>query len=248
MHYQPIVSLESERVAGFEALLRWRRPGHDIVSPQVFVPVLEETGLIVPLGWWIIREACSQAHAWRTSCAGHRDLFVSVNVSSCQLNQPDFLTLLKRNIEESGLPPTALDLEITETMLMENSARVSPLLPQIRELGVKLSIDDFGTGSSSLNYLHQFPINVVKIDRSFVSHVTSDPKHAEITRAVCTLAHKLKLELIAEGIELPEQLAFLQSLGCDYGQGYLFGKPQPAAKATLLLESPLHAQDRIQAL
>jgi len=222
--YQPIVSLQTGRLAGFEALVRWNHPRRGLVSPADFIPVAEETGLIVPIGEWVLNEACARVRQWQIDSPSHRSLSLSVNLSARQVAQPDLLSRIKEALENSKLNPHCLKLEITESVVMENAEAAAQMFKQLRSLGVQLSIDDFGTGYSSLSYLHRFPLNYLKIDRSFVSRLTTDNDNA-IVRTISTLARNLGMEVIAEGIETEEQFQQLKMLGCEYGQGYLFSRP-----------------------
>ena len=224
VYYQPIVCLQTGRLSGFEALVRWNHPRLGIVSPADFIPVAEETGLIVPIGEWVLNEACSHVRQWQIVSPSHRSLSLSVNLSARQVAQPDLLERIKEALENSRLNPHCLKLEITESVVMENAEAAALMFKQLRSLGVQLSIDDFGTGYSSLSYLHRFPLNYLKIDRSFVMRLTTDNDNA-IVRTISTLARNLGMEVIAEGIETEEQYQQLRMLGCEYGQGYLFSRP-----------------------
>ena len=224
VYYQPIVSLQTGRLAGFEALVRWNHPSRGLVSPGDFIPVAEETGLIVPIGQWVLNEACAQVRRWQLDSPSHRSLSLSVNLSARQVAQPNLLDRIKEAIEHSKLNPHCLKLEITESVVMENAEAAAQMFKQLRSLGVQLSIDDFGTGYSSLSYLHRFPLNYLKIDRSFVSRLTTENDNA-IVRTISTLARNLGMEVIAEGIETEEQYKELKILGCEYGQGFLFSRP-----------------------
>jgi diguanylate cyclase (GGDEF)-like protein len=224
VYYQPIVSLQTGRLAGFEALVRWNHPRRGLVSPADFIPVAEETGLIVPIGQWVLNEACAQVRQWQIDSPSHRNLSLSVNLSARQVAQPDLLDRIKEALATSKLNPHCLKLEITESVVMENAEAAALMFKQLRSLGVQLSIDDFGTGYSSLSYLHRFPLNYLKIDRSFVSRLTTDNDNA-IVRTISTLARNLGMEVIAEGIETEEQYQQLKMLGCEYGQGFLFSRP-----------------------
>jgi len=224
VYYQPIVSLQTGRLAGFEALVRWNHPRRGLVSPADFIPVAEETGLIVPIGEWVLNEACAQVRQWQLESPSHRALSLSVNLSARQVAQPDLLDRIKEALGNSKLNPHCLKLEITESVVMENAEAAALMFKQLRALGVQLSIDDFGTGYSSLSYLHRFPLNYLKIDRSFVARLTTDNDNA-IVRTISTLARNLGMEVIAEGIETEEQHQQLKMLGCEYGQGYLFSRP-----------------------
>lgn len=222
-YYQPIVSLSSNELIGAEALVRWRHPEDGVLSPAKFIALAEDTGLILDISQQVMREACTQARLWQN--AGRGRLRMAVNISARCLQQPDFLEQVVEILSETMLDPSCIELELTETIIMENTAVVAPVLARARKLGMKVAIDDFGTGYSSLSYLKQLPIDTVKLDQSFVKGATSDPADAALVLAIVTLAHNLKLKVIAEGIETPEQLAFLRLLRCDEGQGYLFGKP-----------------------
>lgn len=224
VYYQPIVCLQTGRLSGFEALVRWKHPRRGIVSPADFIPVAEETGLIVPIGEWVLNEACSHVRQWQINSPSHRSLSLSVNLSARQVAQPDLLERIKEALENSKLNPHCLKLEITESVVMENAEAAALMFKHLRSLGVQLSIDDFGTGYSSLSYLHRFPLNYLKIDRSFVMRLTTDNDNA-IVRTISTLARNLGMEVIAEGIETEEQYQQLRMLGCEYGQGYLFSRP-----------------------
>ena len=235
--YQPRVDLATGGIVGVEALLRWQSSDLGVVAAATFVPVLEETGLIVPVGDWVLRTACRQARTWQENGAG-RFLRVAVNLSARQFGRDNLAGTVARALEESGLDPCCLEVEITESLLMEDMEASSRMLEELKGAlgGVRVSIDDFGTGHSSLSYLKSFPIDLLKIDSSFIRNVTTDPDDAAITTAIIGLAHKLRLKVIAEGVETEEQLAFLQNKGCDEAQGYYFGRPLPAEDITRLLE------------
>jgi len=239
VYYQPIVSLQTGRLAGFEALVRWNHPRRGLVSPADFIPVAEETGLIVPIGEWVLYEACWHIRECQLAHPSHRSLSLSVNLSARQVAQPDLLDRIKEALAVSKLSPHCLKLEITESVVMENAEAAALMFKQLRALGVQLSIDDFGTGYSSLSYLHRFPLNYLKIDRSFVSRLTTDNDNA-IVRTISTLARNLGMEVIAEGIETEEQYQQLKLLGCEYGQGYLFSHPVSNAGVAHLLAQDAH--------
>jgi diguanylate cyclase (GGDEF)-like protein len=234
--FQPIVTLETGKLAGFEALVRWQHPERGLVSPADFIPVAEETGLIMPMTEWILRESCSQLSRWRWQSPLNRSLLVSVNLSSKHFTQADLADQVRHILQETGLEPFCLKLEITESAVMENAESTTRLLNQLREIGVQLSIDDFGTGYSSLSYLHRFPIDTLKIDRSFVSRMGKAGENSEIVQTIITLAKNLEMDVIAEGVETAEQVEILRKLDCRYGQGYLFSKPQPAADIEKLMK------------
>jgi len=223
LHYQPRIEAATGRVTGVEALVRWHRPGHGLVSPATFIPIAEETGQIVPIGAWIFGEACRQHAAWRD--AGRGDIPISVNVSVVQLRDPTLPTQLREFLAAHRVDPSMIELELTETFLMENAILTVDSLEKLKEIGVSLSIDDFGTGYSSLNYLHQFPIDKLKIDQSFVRDILDDPTDWAITKAIIGLGHTLGLRVVAEGVERGEEAEWLRDAGCDELQGYLFSRP-----------------------
>jgi diguanylate cyclase (GGDEF)-like protein/PAS domain S-box-containing protein len=237
--YQPIVNLENGRLVGFEALVRWRHPQRGLVSPLEFIPVAEEKGLIVPIGSWVLRAPCDQLRIWQQQFPRHRPLSMSVNLSCKQFTQVDLVEYVEHVLRETGLEANSLKLEITESVLMEHTTAVMTMLRRLHALRVQLSLDDFGTGYSSLSYLHRFPLQILKIDRSFVGGMNADSKNAEIVRAIVALARNLGMEVVAEGVETAEHLTALRALQCNYGQGYLFAKPLEAQATTaLLLASP----------
>jgi EAL domain-containing protein (putative c-di-GMP-specific phosphodiesterase class I) len=230
--YQPQINLDSGQIVGAEALLRWQRTGVGLVAPDQFIPLAEETGLIVPIGEWVLREACAQCRAWRQ--AGH-DLRISVNLSGHQFKQANLSTLVAHILKETGLEPCFLDLELTESIAMQHVEASLKALTTLKHSGVQISIDDFGTGYSSLSYLKQFPIDRLKIDRSFIADIADDPNDAAIVVGIIAMAHCLGLEVIAEGVETDEQLKFLRMHDCNDVQGYLLGYPVPADEFTKLL-------------
>ncbi|MCI0445684.1 bifunctional diguanylate cyclase/phosphodiesterase, partial [bacterium] len=221
--YQPIVSLETGKITGTEALMRWRHPQRGLVSPGEFIPVLEQTGLIVNAGETILRTACKQNKAWHD--AGFDKMRIAVNFSSIQFQFGQLPELIKRALEESKMPASALTVEITESIAMENLDLTVSTLNELSSIGVQVSIDDFGTGYSSLSYLKKFPIHTIKIDASFIREMTSDSDDAAITSAIIAMAHSLKLKVIAEGVETEEQLEYLRQQECDSIQGYWFSRP-----------------------
>ncbi|MFQ5857718.1 MAG: EAL domain-containing protein [Anaerolineae bacterium] len=239
IHYQPIVSLADGRIAGFEALLRWQHPERGLVSPGEFISVAEETGLIVPIDRWVLREACRQVRAWQTQFRTDPPLSISVNLSSKQFAQPDLVEQVEQILQETGLDARSLRLEITESVIMGNIESAAAMLSQLRALGVQVQMDDFGTGYSSLSYLHQFPIDAIKIDRSFISRMDVDGDNSEIVQTIVALAHDLGMDVIAEGVETGEQLAHLRALACEYGQGYYFAKPLDSEAAVALVTGEL---------
>ncbi|MBI2802830.1 MAG: EAL domain-containing protein [Gammaproteobacteria bacterium] len=242
LYYQPLVSLVSGAITGVEALLRWQHPEWGLTPPGRFIEVAEHSGLIVPLGDWVLAEACAQVAAWRA--AGLPPVQVSVNVSAHQLRNAELLKGIVGALARNGLTGNQLKLEITESLLMERPAESARLLARVRALGVGIAVDDFGTGYSSLAYLKHFPLDTLKIDRSFVSDVTTDPNDATMVKTMIGLAHNLSLSLTAEGVETPEQLAFLLEHGCETGQGYLFSRPVPAADFARLLGQSIKPDSR----
>ena len=237
LHYQPIVSLASGRWTGFEALLRWNRGGHP-VAPSEFIPVAEETGIIAPLGTWVLQEACRQAAVWRRQFPAGAFDGITVNVSTQQLARPDFLQVVQGALAAATLDPADLRLEITETVLMDDPARAEVVLRELRRLGVKIYLDDFGTGFSSLSYLHRFPVDTLKIDRSFVASLKEGSERPAIIESIVTLARTLGTHVIAEGVETERQVHELTRLGCTEAQGYFFAQPLPASTAESLLAGP----------
>jgi len=233
LHYQPQVDLISGRIIGMEALVRWQRPGTGLVSPLDFIPLAEETGLIVPIGEWVLRTACAQNRAWQE--AGLPALQMSVNIAARQFQQQNLAEVVARVLQETGLDPRWLMLEITESTVMRDAGAAVETLREIGSLGVGLSVDDFGTGYSSLSYLKRFPLNCLKIDKSFIDDITTDPNDAAITTAIISMAGSLEIKVIAEGVETLAQLNFLRARGCDAMQGYYFSKPLPAAGLAALL-------------
>jgi diguanylate cyclase (GGDEF)-like protein len=233
MYYQPVARIGDGTLYGFEALVRWLHPERGIITPASFIPIAEETGLILPLGLWVIEATCRQIAAWGAALDGDPGLTVSVNLSARQLAHPDLLSQLRRILEITGAPPQRLKLEITESVLMADAPAAQEVLMQLRSLGLSVMIDDFGTGYSSLSYLHQFPIDMLKIDRSFVNRLGAGEE--EIVRAIVTLGRSLRMQVLGEGVETPEQLAALGRLGCDLAQGFLFAPALPLAEAERLL-------------
>lgn len=233
LHYQPIVKIHTNEITGMEALLRWNHPELGNVSPASFIPLAEETGLIVPIGEWVLRTACAQNKAWQN--AGFKPLQVSVNFSAIQFLDPGLTDMVKEVLEDTGLSPQWLDLEMTES-IMQNPESAIRSLTKLRAMGINISLDDFGTGYSSLSYLKRLPINTLKIDKSFIRDITNDPDNASIATAIITMAHSLRLKVVAEGVERPEQLGQLMVMQCDKMQGYLFSKPLPAEEFVNLLD------------
>ncbi|MDY0872885.1 bifunctional diguanylate cyclase/phosphodiesterase [Dongia rigui] len=233
LHYQPLIRIADRRIVGFEALARWQEPGNGLIPPGSFIPLAEETGIILPLGERVLRMACRQMKSWLD--AGHDIATMAVNLSPRQFHLPDIDEIVSGILTETGLPAQYLELELTESALIEQGIGAEMRLAALRKLGVRVAIDDFGTGYSSLSYLKRFPINKLKVDQSFVRDIPSDPADMEITSAIIGLARNLRLDCIAEGVETEAQLDFLRQQDCDFAQGYLFSKPVPAADAESLL-------------
>jgi diguanylate cyclase (GGDEF)-like protein/PAS domain S-box-containing protein len=237
VHYQPIVSLETCRISGFEALLRWQHPERGLIPPAEFISVAEETGLIIPIGQWILGEACRQTRVWQEQSGADLPLAISVNLSSRQFLQPDLIERINEVLLKTGFDARSLKLEITESVVMENAGEAITMIGQLRGMGVKVYMDDFGTGYSSLSYLHSFPVDTMKIDRSFINRMSARDEGSEIVRTIVALAHSLNMEVIAEGVENEEQLSHLNALHCEYGQGYYFSRPVDAESAGALITS-----------
>jgi diguanylate cyclase (GGDEF)-like protein len=233
--YQPIVALDSGRIVGFEALLRWQHPTRGLIGPDQFIQVAEETGLIRDLGWWNLREACRQLSEWKTQSDNYLNLTMNVNLSAKQFLQTNLVEEIKCLINELGFAPETLKLEITESTAMIDPVSTAKMLQEIKSLGILLAIDDFGTGYSSLSYLHRFPLDTLKIDRSFISGIGHAGEGMEIARTIMPMAKNLRLDVIAEGVETIEQVALLKKLQCKYAQGYYFSKPLSAEEIVLLL-------------
>jgi EAL domain-containing protein (putative c-di-GMP-specific phosphodiesterase class I) len=245
--YQAIVSLTDWKIFGFEALLRWQHPTRGLVSPVEFIPLAEETGMILWLGRWVLQEACRQMALWKVQFQASAPEIISVNLSARQFAQPDLVSQLAQVLHETGLAARQLKLEMTESLVMQNVETTSEMLKGMKALGVLLGIDDFGTGYSSLSYLSRFPIDTLKVDSSFVSRIGEDKENLEIVRTIITLAHNLKMNVIAEGVETVEQLSQLRDLGCEYGQGYYFSRPVSAEEASHLIADLLPpARDKEQ--
>ena len=234
-YYQPIVDLDSGGIVGFEALARWRHPTLGLLPPELFIPVAEETGLVVPIGEWILAEACRQIREWQGKHPRWETLGISVNVSGRQLLQGGVVVAVERALRQTGLDPTCLTLEITESALMHNLTAGAGVIQRLHAMSVGLHLDDFGTGYSSLAYLHSFPVDALKVDQSFVTRMDGAPQQAAIVKAIASLAQNLGMQVIAEGVETLAQADALRALGCRRGQGFLFSKPLPAEEAAQLL-------------
>lgn len=239
LHYQPKINLLSGTIVGIEALVRWQHPQRGLLIPADFVPVAEDSGLILPLGRWVLREACRQARAWQA--AGLPPVSIAVNTSALEFRAGDFLEYVRATLAEARLEPGYLELELTESVLMRDAAAADSVLNALADLGVRLAVDDFGTGYSSLSYLRQFPVNTLKIDQSFVKQITSNPDDAAIVSAVISMGKSLKKRVIAEGVETAEQAAFLLAQHCDEGQGDFFGRPVDAEALAVLLQAGVSA-------
>jgi EAL domain-containing protein (putative c-di-GMP-specific phosphodiesterase class I) len=231
----PIVSLATGRIDGFEALVRWQHPTRGIVGPVEFMPIAEDAGIIIQIDRWVLQRACREVREWQERFPDGERLSVSVNLSGKQFHHSDLVDVIRNAIKDSGLPAPSLGIEITEGVLIDNTSTAGEMLGEMRKLGAQIYLDDFGTGYSSLSYLQRFPIDAVKIDRSFVSRMGPRAEGHEIVKAIVTLAHNLKMRVIAEGIETQDQLAVLRMLKCGYGQGWLFSKPISHADASELL-------------
>ncbi|MGI0489896.1 EAL domain-containing protein [Pantanalinema rosaneae CENA516] len=240
LHYQPFISLETGKIAGFEALARWQHPQRGFVHPAEFIPVAEETDLIIPMGRWIIHEACQQLKTWQQQFPMEPPLLVSVNLSGKQFPQPDLVEQIEQTLHDTGLDGRCLKLEITESIAMTDVEATIALLLRLKELNLQLSIDDFGTGYSSLSYLHRFPTDTIKVDRSFVSRMGDESEDAHIVQTIVMLGHNLGMDIVAEGVETAEQLARLRALKCEYAQGYFFAKPLSCDAIATLLKSDPH--------
>ncbi len=236
LHYQPIISMRDRTISGFEALLRWSHRSRGVISPNEFIPLAEETGLIYDLGQWVLGKACKQIAAWNKSKKKEDQLEISINLSSRQFSDPNLVEGIVENIEKSGFDAEFLKIEITESALMQNAQRSVSMLNQLKDLNIKVCVDDFGTGYSSLSYLHTFPIDTLKIDRSFVHDMSRNFRNMEIIRTIIMLAHNLKLDVIAEGVETGEQDAQLSALGCQFAQGFYFSRPINSSDAALLIQ------------
>jgi diguanylate cyclase (GGDEF)-like protein len=237
IYYQPIVSLETYKIIGFEALVRWQHPEIGFVCPDNFIPLAEETGLIVPIGYWVLEQACRQMHSWQLQYLNNLPLTISVNISSRQFSDANLIEQIRQILQDTGLAGSSLKLEITETVLMENSESATAMLLQLQQMGIQLHLDDFGIGYSSLSYLHRFPSSALKIDRSFVSNIGGDKDKWPIVEAIISLARSLNIDVIAEGVETIEQLTQLQVKQCQQAQGYFFSRPLDSFSVEQLISS-----------
>jgi EAL domain-containing protein (putative c-di-GMP-specific phosphodiesterase class I) len=246
VYYQPIVSLRSGKVMGFETLSRWQRP-EGLVMPGDFIAVADETGIILPLNRQLLYEACRQLRSWQKLFPSDPPLTVNVNITPKQLAQPDLASQIELALKETGLDPRTLNLEITETIAMSDADRSAVVLAELKALGVRLYIDDFGTGYSSLSRLQGFPVDTLKIDRSFISRINTDAETGAIVRIIVMLAHGLRLNVVAEGVETQAQADLLRDIGCELAQGYLYSKPVPADAAEILLRNAADASSDTRA-
>jgi EAL domain-containing protein (putative c-di-GMP-specific phosphodiesterase class I) len=245
LQYQPTFDLGSGQIIGAEALARWRHPVRGVVPPAEFIPLAEASGLIRPLGAWVLHEACRQAAEWqRAGPPRERPLTLNINLSGRQLQHPEVVDDIADALRESGLPPDSLVLEMTESVLMDDNENVLAILRRIKDLGARLAIDDFGTGYSSLSYLHRFPVDILKIDRSFVERLSHASDNAELARTIVRLGQSLQLVTVAEGVEDSAQFLALRRMGCDVGQGYYFGRPMASDELGRLLGEDLPAPAR----
>jgi len=234
LHYQPEISVQTGEIIGVEALIRWQHPARGLLAPAEFITIAEETGLIVPIGQWVANSACAQAAQWHRD--GHRDLFVAINVSPMELRRSDIADNIGGALAQSGLDPRHLEIELTETLIMDGADSFIRALDALKAIGIRIAIDDFGTGYSSLSYLKRFPVDKVKIDRVFVRDLGDDADDAAIVQAIIAMSHHLKLQVTAEGVETEEQAAFLRRCRCDILQGFLFGGPVAAARMSAMLD------------
>jgi EAL domain-containing protein (putative c-di-GMP-specific phosphodiesterase class I) len=236
VHYQPIVDLPTSRLIGVEALVRWQHPQRGLLGPNTFIPLTESTGLIVPLGRWVLRQACEQLAKWRSTFEAAETIRVNVNLSARQFQHEGLVEEVAGILAETGADPRQIVLEITESLLMKDTDSTIETLGRLKDLGVRLAIDDFGTGYSSLSYLKRFPVDILKIDRSFVDGITTRAGDATLAEAVVQLGRALRLQTVAEGIETNEQWSTLQDLGCEFGQGFLFARPGAAEQISMILD------------
>ena len=241
VHYQPILEMKTNQIIGFEALVRWQHPVKGLIPPAEFIPTAEETGLIVPLGYWVLDEACRQLHAWHSQYPADPPLTMNVNLSTRQCAQPDLIKKISTILKKNELDPRFLKLELTESLIIDESGSTATMLSDLRDMGIQVQIDDFGTGYSSLSYLHTLPVDTLKIDRSFISRLGLNSNNTEIVQTILSLAHSLGMKVIAEGVETNEQLSSLKDMNCEFVQGFLFAKPVNGVEAGALLKKS-HAQ------
>ena len=244
VHYQPIIDMNAKRIAGFEALVRWEHPTKGLIPPMDFIPTAEETGLIIPLGYWVLDEACRQIHAWNVAYDFDPPLTINVNLSMRQCDQPDLVEKIADILKKNKLDPTLLKLELTESLIIKDSDVINKMLNDLGGMGIQVQIDDFGTGYSSLSYLHTLPIDTLKIDRSFISRLGTSPGGANIVQTILSLAHNLGMKVVAEGVETDEQLSELNSMKCEFIQGFLYSKAIDNLEANALLKQLLAERDQ----
>jgi len=237
VHYQPILETTSHHIVGFEALVRWQHPARGLLLPSEFIKIAEEIGLIVPLGYWVLEEACKQIQKWQRQYASEQPLTINVNLSARQCAQTDLVDMVASILKKTGLDPSYLKLELTESLIVEDSEATVTMLLKLREIGVQIQIDDFGTGYSSLSVLHNLPIDTLKIDRTFIQQLEGTNGGMEIVRMILSLAHSLGMKVVAEGVETDYQLSSLQSMSCEYAQGFLFAKPVNHQEVDTLLSA-----------
>jgi EAL domain-containing protein (putative c-di-GMP-specific phosphodiesterase class I) len=240
LHYQPKVSAPTMHIHSVEALIRWRHPERGLIPPAEFIPLAEESGLIVPIGEWVLREACRQARAWQDQ--GLPMVRIAVNVSALQFRRLDLVDTVQRALTDANVNARYLEIELTESAVMTHPEESVAILERLSRMGVVVSVDDFGTGYSSISYLRRFPIDKLKIDRTFISNLMTSAEDASIVRAIISLAHGLRLKVVAEGVETAEQVAFLQKLGCDQYQGFYFSRPVSASALAALLRAGARAE------
>ncbi len=248
LYYQPVVNLKTRNISGFEALVRWEHPDKGLIPPDVFISLAEETGQILPLGKWVLEEACRQAAIWELLAGGFENLSLGVNVSAQQFTRPEFIGTIENAVAEANCHCSSIKLELTETAIIDNTRLVGDVIAQLKELGIKTALDDFGTGYCSLNYLHSFPFDTLKIDKSFVHNINRENRNRDIVESTIMLAHKLGMDVIAEGVEKRADADVLAGMNCNYGQGHYFSRPVPAAEATGLLRGGLKTSPRAQSL
>ena len=235
VHYQPILEMKNDKIIGFEALVRWQHPTKGLIPPAEFIPTAEETGLIVPLGYWVLDEACRQLHAWHSQYPMDPPLTMNVNLSTRQCAQPDLLKKIATILKKNELEPRFLKLELTESLIIDESGTTAAMLSDLQDMGIQVQIDDFGTGYSSLSYLHTLPVDTLKIDRSFISRLGINSNNTEIVQTILALAHNLGMKVVAEGVETDQQLSSLKNMNCEFVQGFLFAKPVNGLEAGALL-------------
>jgi len=245
--YQPIIDTLTKRIVGFEALLRWQQSKQALTQPAEFIPTLEETGLIVPVGYWVLDQACRQVHIWQEKYPSDPPITVSVNISTRQCTQPDLVQKIVEIMKKNKVNANSLKLELTESLVVEDSTMTGAILAQLRKLGIQVQIDDFGTGYSALGYLHSLPIDALKIDRTFIGQLITSESGTEIVRTILSLAHSLKMSVIAEGVETKEQLAMLTDMNCEFAQGFLFAKPVSQLEASILLDKSIGVDKHVKA-